>query len=103
LRYSLDAAGELKPDPDLMAWARGMMKPSRSVASTLVGESTVSTVFLGYDASFGLGRSPTLWETMVLGGRLDRRTWRCGGSREQAEAMHAAAAAEVARAERGGL
>jgi hypothetical protein len=51
----------------------------------------VSTVFLGLDYSFEHhGRGPILWETMVFGGPLDEEMDRCGGTREQAEAMHAA-------------
>lgn len=29
-----------------------------------------------------------MWETMVFGGEFDQEQERCGGSREQAEAMH---------------
>lgn len=53
-----------------------------------VGDSKISTVFLGLDHSFG-SSSPVLWETMVFGGELDQEQDRCSGSREQAEAMHA--------------
>ena len=40
------------------------------VGWTEVGESEVSTVFLGLDHSFGNG-SPVLFETMVFGGPMD--------------------------------
>jgi hypothetical protein len=40
------------------------------------------------DHQWGEG-PPILWETMVFGGPMDQEQDRCGGSREQAEAMHA--------------
>jgi len=37
----------------------------RIVANTAVGELRVSTVFLGIDHGFGIGK-PVLWETMIF-------------------------------------
>jgi hypothetical protein len=54
-----------------------------------IGDSRISTVFLGLDHNWsGRGR-PVLWESMVFGGKLDQEQDRCSGSREQAEVMHA--------------
>jgi hypothetical protein len=59
----------------------------RRVADQKVGESRISTVFLGLDHSFG-SATPVLWETMVFGGPLDQDQMRCGGTRKDAKAMH---------------
>lgn len=88
-QYSLNEEGEPVNEPDLIKWARTLGKKERVVAREKVGKSDISTVFLGLDHRFGPG-TPILWETMVFGGELDQEMDRCGGSREQAEAMHAA-------------
>lgn len=50
---------------DLMTWAKWFEKTDNTVALDLVGESRVSTVFIGVDYGFG-GRQ--LWfETQVFG------------------------------------
>jgi len=71
----------------LMAWAKWFETSERIVKQEQVGNSKVSTVFLGLDHSF-LDEAPVLWETMVFGGKLDLEMERCSGNREQAEAMH---------------
>lgn len=74
---------------DLSAWAMTMQSAAgRRVASTIIGESRVSTVFLGLDHSFGEG-PPLLFETLVFGGPLADEMDRCT-TWEQAEAMHEA-------------
>lgn len=68
MRYVLDEAGEPRPEPDLLTWARWMEEANRVVASDRVGPLHVSTVFLGLDHGFGFhGSPPTLWETMIFG------------------------------------
>lgn len=66
----------------------------RIVRQETVGEYFISTVFLGLDHNY-FGDVPILWETMVFahprtkenaGRDLDMD--RCGGTWEQAEAMH---------------
>jgi len=84
--YILDEKGAPVAEPDLMTWARWFEKAERHVGNETIGDSEISTVFLGLDHAFG-GGAPVLWETMVFGGTLDQE--RCSGSREQAEAMHA--------------
>ena len=69
-------------------WGRWYETANRSVARTKIGDSDVSTVFLGLDHAFG-GHVPILFETMVFGGQLDQEqerypTW------DEAEAGHAA-------------
>lgn len=86
--YVLDEHGEPKPVANVLAWAKSYDKQDRVVKRERVGTTTFSTVFLGLDHSFG-GKVPVLWETMVFGaGLLDHKLDRCGGSREQAQAMH---------------
>ena len=78
-----------KLEPDLMKWAQWFETADRRVALTEIGESRVSTVFLGIDHSFSFQKhSPVLWETMVFGGKMDQEMDRCSGSLEQAQEMH---------------
>jgi len=91
-KFILNDKGEPIPEPDLLTWARWFEKGNRRVATETIGESRISTVFLGLDHAFNPfdGGPPVLWETMVFGGPLDQEQERCSGNREQAEAMHAA-------------
>lgn len=50
-------------------WSIYFNKPDRLLWNTTVGDSKVSTVFLGIDHSFGSG-PPLLFETLVMGGPL---------------------------------
>ena len=94
-KYVLDAAGNPKPEPDLMAWSKWFEKGDRVVAKTSVGEAEVSTVFLGLDHSFG-GSAPLLYETMVFGGPFDGEQERYA-TKDQAQAGHAEWVAKVSR------
>ena len=81
------------PVDGLIEWATWFETADRSVARDEIGESCVSTVFLGLAHSFGQG-GPILFETMVFGGPLDQeteryRTW------DEAETGHAAMLARV--------
>lgn len=87
-KYTLDEKGNPVHEADLMKWAQWIEKANRQVAYEQIGDSKISTVFLGLDHAFG-GGAPVLWETMVFGGSLDQEQDRSSGSREQAEAMHA--------------
>lgn len=78
---------------DLMTWARSFEKTNRVVAQTTVGESKISTVFLGLDHSFGDG-PPLLFETMVFGGPMADEMERYA-TYDEAEAGHAAMVAKV--------
>ena len=87
-RYILDGKETIACD-DLMTWGEWMQSGERHVAKETVGESDVSTVFLGLDHDFTGEGPPIVFETMVFGGALDQEqaryeTW------EQAEAGHAA-------------
>lgn len=92
--FVLDEKGEPQAEADVLTWGAWMEHGDRVVARDEIAESTISTVFLGMDHSFGVG-APILWETMVFGGPLNDSQDRCRGSREQAEAMHARMVAKV--------
>lgn len=71
----------------ILEWARWFEDPkNRRVAHTIVGDQSVSTVFLAINHSWGNG--PELWfETMIFGGPRDQEmdrytTW------EESEAGH---------------
>jgi hypothetical protein len=88
--YILNERGEPEAVSDIHKWSSwlGAHHPNR-VAEAQIGESWISTVFLGIDHNWSGKGPPVLWETMVFGGKLNEDQVRCGGSREQAEAMHA--------------
>jgi len=60
-------------EPDLYKWAQWFQcnDDARVVARDQIGESRVSTVFLGLDHNFMGDGPPILWETMVFGGHMD--------------------------------
>ena len=72
---------------DLIAWSSWLETADRTVARDTIGESKVSTVFLGLDHQFGSG-PPLLFETMVFGGPLDGEQEHYS-TRQQALAGHA--------------
>lgn len=86
IQYILNGHTPVKAN-SLVEWAESMEKTDRTVKRTTVGESRVSTVFLGLDHSFEEGATPVLFETMVFGGPDDQyqeryTTW------DEAEAGH---------------
>lgn len=89
--YVLNSAGEPRVEADFIKWAMWFDSSMeiRRVDFEQVGDAAISTVFLGIDHSYGEEEAPILWETVVFGGSLAGERNRCGGSREQAEAMHA--------------
>lgn len=92
-RYILDAEGRPVPEPNLYKWAEWFETGNRIVKLETIGAYHISTIFLGLDHNFSGHGPPILWETMVFGvgqPMLAQRQDRCAGSREQAEAMHAA-------------
>jgi len=95
MHWILDAKGEKPVAVDLMTWAKWFEKGSnRIVAKENLGRYLVSTVFLGIDHNFSPQGPPIIWETMVFDTHKKEHKWievdceRCGGNREQAEAMH---------------
>lgn len=93
--YILDELGNVRVTEDFIAHACSL---GTHVAEEVVAPGVkVSTIFLGIDAVAEPGETmPNVWETMVfcchcaptvLQG-FDRYIVRCGGTKEQAEAMH---------------
>jgi hypothetical protein len=67
---------------------RELLHNERTVAKDTVGDSDISTVFLGLDHGWGDG-PPVLYETMVFGGAMsDEQVRYC--TRQEAIAGHAA-------------
>ena len=86
--YILNSHGIPVVQPDVMEWARWFeCCENRVVKQEKVGDTFVSTVFLGLDHNYGKG-PPVLWETMCFEGKMAGEMDRCSGGREQAEAMH---------------
>lgn len=93
--YRLDERGEPVRCKTLREWVTHFENAgSRTVKKTKVGAYEVSTVFLALDHNHGGIGPPILWETMIFAdapnSKLHHDMDRCGGGREQAEAMHAA-------------
>lgn len=97
IHYVLDEHGQPVPATSLMQWGKAVEdRDTVIVKQEWFDNVRVSTVFLPID--HGLGRGiPILWETMIFSNRADLNLFqrRCGGNREQAEAMHAEICAEV--------
>ena len=90
---------EVVPVDDVLVWGRWFEDFDRRIARDEVGSVTVSTVFIGLDHQFGDG-PPLLFETLVMGGRLDGEmdrysTW------DEAAAGHVAMCVKVKLAEAG--
>lgn len=76
------------------AWlGHGFPMIIKRVANDNIGDTTVSTVFLGVDHNWGDG-PPILFETMVFGGDHDEWQWRYHTWDEAAQG-HAAVVAAV--------
>ena len=94
-KYILDENGEPQSEPDLMKWAEWMERDDRVLRKTDVGESRISTVFLGLDHRFGDDGPPLLFETMVFGGTLDQKQDRYA-TRQEAMRGHDSMVSRVA-------
>lgn len=93
--YILNEKGIPEACPSLKRWGRWFQTADRKIARTDIGETFVSTVFLGLDHNFTGDGPAILWETMVFRNGEGGLMKRCAGSREQAEAMHAEVVAIV--------
>lgn len=86
--WIIDNDGRIK-QVDLLTWALWIEKDeNRVVKQECVGESMISTIFLGLDYNLAPTGPIILWETMIFGGPMNQYIERCAGNREQAEAMH---------------
>lgn len=86
-KYTINAAGDPVPEPDLMTWARWLETADRKVARDQIGDTVVSTVFLGIDHGHGFTDEPLLYETMIFGGPHNDYQERCS-TKAQALDMH---------------
>lgn len=84
-KYILD--GRTPVPCDLLTWAKWFETAERHVAKDVMGDVTVSTIFLGLDHNWGGRGPPVLFETMIFGGPQNEYCERCS-TWEQAEAMH---------------
>lgn len=71
---------------DQKGWENWWPTSDRMVARDTIGESSVSTVFLGVDHGVGLDE-PLLFETLVFGGPLKDSMTRCS-TYEEALVLH---------------
>lgn len=72
--YVLNEQHDLVPEPDFLKAAEFFEDmDNRRVALHVIGDSEVSTVFLGLDHNFRSDGPPLLFETLVTGGPLDQR------------------------------
>lgn len=92
-KYVLLPDGSVKPEPDLLKWAKWFEETDRTIALDIVGNLRVSTVFLGIDHAFQEGVKPILFETMTFGDDLDRQQRYC--TKEEALQGHAKLVAEL--------
>ena len=84
---------------DIAIWAEWINDDeNRSVKQTLVGETMVSTVFLGINHNWAGNKPPILYETLVFGGPLDQEMCRYH-TRDAAEAGHEAMVKRVQEAQ----
>lgn len=64
----------------LLEWAMWLENMQNSIDHTTIGETNVSTVFLGIDYNFCFtdlpNHRPILFESMIFGGPLDQFQWR---------------------------
>lgn len=54
------------PEPDLLKWGQWFETADRVVFQTTLGDTLISTVFLGIDHRFGSTGPPLLFETMIF-------------------------------------
>lgn len=100
LLYVMDAEGSPVPCDDIETWGVFMATEARSIGDDTVGDTRVSTVFLGVDHAplRREGRQPVVFETMTFREDGDYRVIARYRTRAEAEAGHAAALADVRHA-----
>lgn len=89
--YILDKDNNVVYEPDKSKWAKWFNEADRTVDYTCVSvnpDVNVSTVFTGMDYDFVMGKNdnPLVFETMVFGGKFDRKLVR---TRSHSEAVKA--------------
>lgn len=81
--------GQPVPEMDFLRWMAWMATepPDLRVAEDFVGETRISTIFLGMDHNHDREGPPILYETMVFTGKMDGEMWRYS-TKEQAQNGH---------------
>ena len=70
--YVMDAAGTVREEPDLLAWALWFEDADRHIGNDTVNGIQISTVFLGLDHGFPRDNEyPLVFETMLFGDEID--------------------------------
>lgn len=94
--YKLDDNKNVVPCT-LAEWSDGFARhESRIVDKTTIGDTSISTVFLGIDHSFGHGPA-LLFESMTFGGKCDGMQERCS-TWQEAKRQHEAMCEAVKKA-----
>jgi len=90
-KYILDSDGHPVAETDLMVWAEWFERSGemRIVEQSAIEGCRVVTIFLSLDHSYGCANRdvPILYETMVVGGKLDQETQRYS-TRDEAKEGH---------------
>ena len=88
--YILDDDGMIVLEPDRFKWATWHSTEDTFITQTVIGDSSISTVFIGINIAFDRG-IPLLFETMIFGGFYDhyqrRYVTRTGALEGHAEAV----------------
>ena len=79
---------------DLEEWSRIYTPENQRVAATNIGESYISTVWLGINHQWEPTGPPLFFETMIFDGPLDGECWRYS-TLDQAQQGHEAACLKV--------
>ena len=90
VRYYIESTTGIPVQVDgVLIWTEWFTANSdaRIVQKTFIGQTEVSTVFLGLDCNYTDGGPPILYETLVFGGPLNDEMRRYS-TREAAEAGH---------------
>lgn len=86
-KYILDKKGNPKEETDLIVWAKWFETADRKVKEDWINGVRISTIFLGLDHNFYGKGKPTLYETMVFGGKFDGEQMRYS-TKKEAEKGH---------------
>jgi hypothetical protein len=98
MQYVLNVDHSVEPMDDPVEFMRRYELDDRVVAAQTVGRVTVLTTFTGIAHGHSVTGQPLLFETMVLKGPLDGRTWRWASYRD-AQDGHKRVLAQVIDAE----